>query len=39
MRNVIAHGYFKVDFGIVWKTIHKNLPNLSELVRTARDTL
>ena len=25
MRNALAHGYFKVDFGIVWKTIAADL--------------
>lgn len=25
MRNAVAHGYFKVDLGIVWKTIHADL--------------
>ncbi|MEQ1667744.1 MAG: DUF86 domain-containing protein [Sulfuriferula sp.] len=25
MRNVLAHGYFKVDFEIVWQTIHRDL--------------
>ncbi len=25
MRNALAHGYFKVDFEIVWKTIHSAL--------------
>jgi uncharacterized protein with HEPN domain len=28
MRNALAHGYFKVDMEIVWKTIHKDLPGL-----------
>jgi len=28
MRNAIAHGYFKVDFEIVWKTIQRDLPDL-----------
>lgn len=28
MRNRIAHGYFKVDFELVWKTIHVDLPEL-----------
>lgn len=28
MRNVLAHGYFKVDFEIVWKTICRDLPGL-----------
>ena len=28
MRNAVAHGYFKVDLGIVWKTIEDDLPQL-----------
>lgn len=28
MRNALAHGYFKVDLAIVWKTIQANLPDL-----------
>lgn len=28
MRNRVAHGYFKVDFEMVWKTIHTDLPEL-----------
>jgi uncharacterized protein with HEPN domain len=34
MRNALAHGYFKVDLGIVWRTIQRDLPHLLELVRT-----
>ena len=30
MRNVLAHGYHKVDLEIVWKTIEKDLPPLAE---------
>lgn len=33
MRNAIAHGYFKVDFEIVWRTIHRDLPRLAQQVR------
>ncbi len=33
MRNALAHGYFKVDFEIVWTTIHNDLPGLDEQVR------
>ena len=33
MRNVLAHGYFKVDFEIVWKTICNDLPELYRLVK------
>lgn len=32
MRNAVAHGYFKVDLEIVWKTIHSDLPGLHEQV-------
>ena len=28
MRNRVAHGYFKVDFELVWKTIDADLPEL-----------
>lgn len=28
MRNRVAHGYFKVDLEMVWKTIHTDLPVL-----------
>ncbi|MGK6306782.1 HepT-like ribonuclease domain-containing protein [Variovorax sp. DT-64] len=28
MRNAVAHGYFKVDLEIVWRTIHRDLPRL-----------
>lgn len=28
MRNAVAHGYFKVDYEIVWKTIQADLPVL-----------
>jgi uncharacterized protein with HEPN domain len=32
MRNALAHGYFKVDLGIVWKTIETDLPALRQQV-------
>lgn len=32
MRNALAHGYFKVDLEIVWKTIERDLPVLAEQV-------
>ncbi|MBS0445284.1 MAG: DUF86 domain-containing protein [Proteobacteria bacterium] len=32
MRNALAHGYFKVDHGIVWATVQNDLPNLYRLV-------
>lgn len=33
MRNAVAHGYFKVDFDIVWRTIHHDLPGFYQQVR------
>lgn len=39
MRNAVAHGYFKVDFEIVWKTIHSNLPELCQQVKAALETM
>jgi uncharacterized protein with HEPN domain len=35
MRNVLSHGYFKVDLDIVWQTIHNDLPELYRLVNLA----
>ena len=37
MRNALAHGYFKVDFEIVWKTIQSDLPKLYQQVRQASE--
>jgi len=37
MRNVVAHGYFKVDLELVWKTIHRDLPELHKMVLAARN--
>ena len=28
MRNRVAHGYFKVNYELVWKTIQADLPDL-----------
>jgi uncharacterized protein with HEPN domain len=38
MRNALAHGYFKVDMQIVWKTIEVNLPNLeTQITKIIKD--
>ncbi|MBI1196017.1 MAG: DUF86 domain-containing protein [Gammaproteobacteria bacterium] len=34
MRNAVAHGYFKVDLEIVWKTIQNDLISLHKQVKT-----
>lgn len=39
MRNAVAHGYFKVDLEIVWKTIRRDLPGFCSLIRSAHDRL
>jgi uncharacterized protein with HEPN domain len=39
MRNAVAHGYFKVDFDIVWQTIHSDLPRLHAQVTEVRANL
>jgi uncharacterized protein with HEPN domain len=36
MRNAIAHGYFKVDFEIIWNTIHRELPALHAQIQVAQ---
>lgn len=33
MRNRVAHGYFKVDLEMVWKTIHADLPELHAQIK------
>ena len=35
MRNLLAHGYYKVDVSVVWKTIERDLPHLKQQVTTA----
>ena len=35
MRNLLAHGYYKVDVGVVWKKIERDLPYLQQQVTIA----
>ena len=39
MRNAVAHGYFKVDMEIVWKTVQNDLSGLYSQVRGAHQAL
>ena len=39
MRNSLAHGYFKVDLEIVWKTIHTDLPKLHAQIKQLREEI
>ena len=32
MRNRVAHGYFQVDWALIWKTIHQDLPELRQQI-------
>lgn len=36
MRNVLAHGYFKVDIGVIWTTIESDLPLMEKAVGRIR---
>jgi uncharacterized protein with HEPN domain len=38
MRNALAHGYFKVDLNIVWKTIENDLPELKAQTQALIET-
>ena len=35
MRNLLAHGFYKVDVAVVWKTIERDLPFLQQQVTMA----
>jgi uncharacterized protein with HEPN domain len=39
MRNALTHGYFKIDFAIVWRTIKIDLPPLRENATALLKTL
>ncbi len=39
MRNAIAHGYYRVDLKIVWRTIATDLPDFRALVQAATNDL
>jgi uncharacterized protein with HEPN domain len=39
MRNALAHGYFKVDLEIVWKTLRNDLSGLYAMVSEALQEL
>lgn len=38
MRNALAHGYFKVDLMIVWKTLENDLPKLQAQTQALVET-
>jgi len=38
-RNVLAHGYFKVDLAVVWRMVERDLPHLEAKIREVLDPL
>jgi len=38
-RNALAHGYFKIDLDVVWKTVERDLPKLEVQVGEAIHSL
>ena len=39
MRNALAHGYFQVDLGIVWKTLSNFLQPLRQQIKGIKEAL
>ena len=39
MRNAIAHGYFQVDYEIVWMTIKNELPDFESKIKAAQSSI
>lgn len=39
MRNRVSHGYFSVDLQVVWNTIIRDLPELSQEINNLRQAL
>lgn len=39
LRNRVAHGYFTVNFELLWKTIHTDLPDLHQTVSGLLDSM
>jgi uncharacterized protein with HEPN domain len=39
MRNAVAHGYFKVDYELVWRTIRSEFPGLHRRAQEAAAAL
>ena len=37
MRNRIAHGYYALDFEVIWDTIHTSIPELLSALPPAED--
>jgi uncharacterized protein with HEPN domain len=38
MRNRVSHGYFKVDYELIWRTIHNDLFELHQQIKLLLET-
>ena len=38
-RNRLAHGYFEIDWNVVWDTVQRSLPEFERQVQQIRDEL
>jgi len=38
MRNILAHQYDKVDSEVVWDVVHRDIPELLDLLRSLLST-
>lgn len=38
MRNALAHGYFQIDYPLVWRTVQTNLPELHQQIKLILDS-
>lgn len=39
MRNVLSHGYFKVDLEAVWRTVQRDLPEFARQISKLKDRM
>jgi uncharacterized protein with HEPN domain len=39
MRNRVSHGYFSVDFEIIWRTIERELPGLYKDIKKIQEKI
>ena len=37
IRDVLVHGYFGVDWEVIWKTVNEDIPVLKERIRKIQD--
>jgi uncharacterized protein with HEPN domain len=37
MRNILVHGYFKIDINAVWSVVENDLPTLYDQIKRSLD--